>query len=83
MASVAITIPNALVPRLTAAMQGTFPETVGQDPAAAFKEITSAYWRKVLVDWEAQQAEKQAYQQQLAALAAAKAAAATDAAGIV
>ena len=82
MATVNITIPNALVPRLTAAMNGVFPETVGQDPATAFKAITAAYWQGVLAQYETREAEKAAQAANVAAIAAARAKAETDGAGI-
>lgn len=82
-ATVEITVPNDLVPRLTAAMQGTFPETAEQDPALAFKEITAAYWRTILSEWEQREAERTAQAANVAAIAAAKEKVDTDAGGIV
>lgn len=82
MAQVSITIDNAIVPRLIAAMNGTFPEAAQYDPAVAFKEITARYWRGILVEWEQREAEREAQRLNTLAIAAAKAKAETDAAGI-
>ena len=83
MATVNIDINNALVPRLTAAMNGTFPEAAQYDPAVAFKELTARYWRGILVEWEQREAEREAQRLNQIAIAAAKSKAETDAAGIV
>ena len=83
MATVNITIPNPLVPRLTAAMNGTFPDTQGQDAATAFKDITSRYWRGILSEWEQREAEVVAQAANTTAIKAAKVKAETDSAGIV
>jgi hypothetical protein len=81
-ATVTITIPDALVPRVTAAMNGTFPEAAGYTPAVAFKEITSRYWRGILSDWEQRKAEEVAQAANRAAIKAAADKAAADGAGI-
>ena len=52
MANVTITVPDALVTRLTAAAHGTFPQYSGLSPTALFKQVTADYWRKVLSDYE-------------------------------
>lgn len=52
MATVQVTIPDALVTRLTAAAHGTFPQYAALTPTALFKQVTSDYWRKVLADYE-------------------------------
>jgi hypothetical protein len=83
MATVNIDINNAIVPRLVAAMNGTFPEAASFDPAVAFKEITARYWRAILVEWEQREAEREAQRLNTLAIAAAKSKAETDAAGIV
>lgn len=82
MASVSITVPDALVPRLTAALRATFPEHDALGVTAAFKAATADYWRGVLSEFEQRQAEKVAQAANSAAIAAAKAKAETDAAGI-
>jgi hypothetical protein len=82
MATVTIDVPNALVPRLIAAMNGTFPEAAQYDPVVAFKELTARYWRQVLIEWEQREAEREAQRKNAVAIAAAKDKATTDAAGI-
>jgi hypothetical protein len=82
-AVVDITIDNTLVPRLIAAMNGTFPEAASYDPAVAFKELTARYWRSILSEWEQREAEREAQRLNVIAIAAAKAKAETDGAGIV
>ena len=82
MATVQITVPDVLVPRLKAAMRATFPEHAGLSDAAAFKAVTADYWRSVLAAHEGRQAEAAAWAAQQAAVTAAKAGAATDGAGI-
>lgn len=82
MAVVGITIPDALVPRLRAAMRGTFPEEQALDDVAAFQEITAAYWRGILAAWEGKQAEAAAWAASRAAVEAAHANAVKDGAGI-
>ena len=82
MASVTITAPDALVPRLTAALRATFPQHDALGITAAFKAVTADYWRGILADYETRQAEQQAQAANLAAIKAAQAKAATDAAGI-
>ena len=82
MAAVSITIPDAIVPRLIAAMDATFPQYAGLSDAAAFKQITADYWRGILSNYEEREAEKAAQLANLAAIKAAKDKAAADAAGI-
>jgi hypothetical protein len=82
MAAVQIDIDNSIVPRLIAAMNGTFPEAASYDPAVAFKELTARYWRGILVEWEQREAEREAQRLNQIAIAAAKAKAETDAVGI-
>jgi hypothetical protein len=82
-AVVTIDIPNPIVPRLIAAMNGTFPEAAQYDPVVAFKELTARYWRSVLIEWEQREAEREAQRLNQIAIAAAKVKAETDAAGIV
>lgn len=54
MATVSITVPDALVIRLLAAMRATFPQYAELLDGQAFKACTSDYWKKVLVDYESQ-----------------------------
>jgi hypothetical protein len=82
-AVVNITIPDTLVPRLIAAMNGTFPEAASYDPAVAFKELTSRYWRGILSEWEQREAEEVAQAANRTAITAARSKAETDGAGIV
>jgi hypothetical protein len=83
MALVEIRVPDPLVPRLIAAMNGTFPEAAQYDPAVAFKEITARYWRSILTEWEQREAEREAQRLNAIAIAAAKAKAETDGLEIV
>lgn len=71
MATVQITIPDALVPRMTAAMRALFPQYAQLSDVAAFKQITADYWRSILVNKESVSAES-----------AARATANTDSSGI-
>jgi hypothetical protein len=82
MATVNIDIDNALVPRLIAAMNGTFPEAAQYDPAVAFKELTARYWRSILIEWEQREAEREAQRLNQIAISAARVKAETDSAGI-
>ncbi len=52
MAVVSITIPDALVPRLTAAMRAQYPQHAALTDAAAFKIITAALWKNILTTYE-------------------------------
>jgi hypothetical protein len=83
MATVNIIINDTLVPRLIAAMNGTFPEAAQYDPAVAFKEITARYWRGILSEWAQREAEREAQRLNGIAIAAAKAKAETDGLEIV
>lgn len=82
MATVQITVPDALIPRLTAALRDAYPQHDALGITAAFKAVTADYWRGILADYETRQAEQQAQAANLAAIKAAQAKAATDAAGI-
>ena len=55
MASVTITIPDALVPRLIA-LRALFPQHAALSDTDTFKAITSDYWRNLLAGYEAQKA---------------------------
>lgn len=52
MATVQITIPDALIPRITAAARALFPQYASLSDAAAFKQITADYWRSILANRE-------------------------------
>jgi hypothetical protein len=56
MATVAITIPDALVPRLTTAMRALFPQYASRTDVQCFKKITADHWAWVLANYEAAQA---------------------------
>jgi len=60
MASITITVPDALVPRLTAAMRAAFPQHADLADGQAFKRVTSDYWRRMLADYETAQASRAA-----------------------
>ena len=79
MASVTITVPDALVPRLTAALRDAYPQHAALGVAAAFKAATADHWRDVLADYETRQAEQQAQAANTAAIKAAADKAAADA----
>lgn len=79
MAAVTIQVPDALVPRLTAALRATFPEHDGLTVTQAFKAVTADYWRDVLTAYEVKVAEQQAQAANTAAIKAAADKAAADA----
>lgn len=56
MATVTITIPDTIVPRLTTAMRGMYPQYSALTDVACFKKVTGDHWSGVLATWEAQQA---------------------------
>ena len=78
MATITITIPDTLVPRLTTAMRATFPKYSGLTDAACFKQVTGDYWRGVLATYEGQVAFQDAEQHSIAAYNQAE----TDGSGI-
>ena len=82
MANVTIAIPDALVPRLVAAMRATFPQHAALTDANAFKRVTADYWRGVLADHESEAAASTARGAVSGAYAAALTAATIDGAGI-
>jgi len=75
-ATVQITVPDALIPRLTAALRDAYPQHDALGVSAAFKAATADHWRDVLTTYERRVAEN------TAAIKAAADKAATDAAGI-
>lgn len=82
MATITVTVPDALIPRLTAAMRGQFPQYAALADGAAFKRVTADYWRGVLATSEGNTAvdvQKPAFYN---AYGAASAQALADAAGI-
>jgi hypothetical protein len=82
MATVTITVPDALVSRLTAAMRAQYPQYSALGDAAAFRRVTADHWRDVLAAFEGTRAADIAYPGYLNAHQAAAAQARTDAAGI-
>lgn len=82
MASVTIDIPDAIVPRLRAAMRGQYPQHSNLGDVAAFRRVTADFWRDVLAAHEGTQAGEAAVPAYMAAHQAAAARARTDAAGI-
>lgn len=82
MATVSITIPDALVPRLIAAGRGSYPQYDALSDANAFRAITADYWRSILSAWEAQAAVGDVEAQAAVARALAVAKAAADSTGI-
>lgn len=57
MATVSITIPDALVPRITAAMRVLYPQHTALTDVQAFKAITGEYWKAILANYESNVAE--------------------------
>ena len=52
MATVSITVPDALVPRLAAALRSFSPQYAALTDAAAFRAATADHWRQVLAQVE-------------------------------
>jgi len=52
MATITITVPDTLVPRITAAMRNQFPQYSTLTDAGCFKQVTADYWRSVLANYE-------------------------------
>lgn len=63
MANITITVPDALVPRVTAAMRAEFPQYQSLTDVQCFKQITADYWRLILTRYESRQAETNLRQQ--------------------
>lgn len=63
MANVTITIPDALVPRLTAAARDTFPQYSLLTDVQLFRKITADHWSQVLSDYESRVASRTAFTQ--------------------
>lgn len=82
MASVTITIPDPLVPRLRAAMRDRFPEFEAMSDANAFKASTGKLWQQIMADYERRATELQAEADKQAAIQAAYNQAIDDAAAI-
>jgi hypothetical protein len=78
MATVQITVPDALLPRLTAAMRARYPQYSALSDANAFRRVTSDFWRDQLAAHEGASAVDGTQN----AFANAQAQARTDAAGI-
>ena len=71
MATVTITIPDALVPRLLASARFSYPQYSALTPDATFKAITGDLWKVILTNYESK-----------VATVTASTKASTDAAGI-
>lgn len=56
MATVQITVPDALVPRLLVVARANYPQYAGLADAALFRAVTSDYWRQIVAGYEAEQA---------------------------
>ena len=56
MATVTITIPTAIVPRVRDAMRASFPQHAALTDVQAFQEITAEYWRQIVRSHEGSQA---------------------------
>ena len=52
MATVTITIPDTLVPRLTTAMRALFPQYSALTDGATFKAVTADTWKAILANYE-------------------------------
>jgi hypothetical protein len=52
MASVSITVPDSLVPRLISAARASFPQYAALSDDAAFKAITADFWKTILANYE-------------------------------
>jgi hypothetical protein len=53
MATISITVPEPLIPRIVAAARNEFPQYAGLSETEAFKRITADYWRGILARYEA------------------------------
>ena len=82
MATVQITIPDALITRLTAAARGLFPQYNALTPTAAFQAITADKWKEILSVYEARIAQNAGQVATATATQAAIDKAAADASGI-
>lgn len=60
MATVSITIPDAIVPRVTAALRARFPDYSALTDANAFRAIIAQHVRDVVIDYEATRAQQTA-----------------------
>ena len=65
MATVTITIPDALIPRITTAARATFPQYSALGDSATFKAITADYWKNVLANYETNAADTAQHTQSL------------------
>lgn len=82
MATVSIDIPDAIVPRVRAAMRAQFPEFNALGDAAAFRAATAKMWREILATQEGSTAAAAAVPAYMQAYDTAASAARAAAAGI-
>jgi hypothetical protein len=68
-ATISITVPDALVPRLTAAMRATYPQYQALTDAQCFRQATGDHWRTVLAQYEERVARETAAAQVAATVA--------------
>jgi hypothetical protein len=81
-ATVSITIPDAIIPRITAAGRATFPQYSALADAALFRRVVADYWRTILSTYEAGAAGRAITGSYDEACEAARVKALADAAGI-
>jgi hypothetical protein len=67
MASITITVPDTMVPRLTTAMRARYPQYSALGDGPAFKQVTADFWRTILRTYETETARTTADQQVSAA----------------
>jgi hypothetical protein len=58
MATVSITIPDTILPRVVAAMRSGFPQYAALTDQQCFKQVTADYWKTLVVNYETYQAQQ-------------------------